>query len=170
MPSFLDSPLISRIRRNHALEHATIHVLTSRFPRAVLVGRSDIGGFFLLADVPGEAVSSAAQEALMRLRAGEQRLALHPNCGTNLLTASLLAGSAAYLALTGASSRGWRHRLDRLPLAIFASLLALVLAQPLGFQLQRRITTQGDPQGLGIHSVRTWARSTTRLHRVRTYG
>ena len=170
MPGLLDSPLISRIRRNHALEHATIHLLSARHPRAVFVGRSDVGGFFLLADVPGEAVLHAAHEALARLRAGEHRLALHPNCGTNLLTASLLAGTAAYLTLTGSSSRGWRDRFDRLPLAIVASLLGLVVAQPLGIFLQRRVTTQGNPLGLEILSLRSWSRGATRLHRVRTYG
>ncbi len=170
MPGLLDSPLISRIRRNHALEHATIHLLSARHPRAVFVGRSDIGGFFLLADVPGEAVLQAAHEALARLRSGEHRLALHPNCGTNLLTASLLAGTAAYLTLTGSSPRGWRDRFDRLPLAIVASLLGLVVAQPLGIFLQRRVTTQGNPLGLEILSLRSWSRGVTRLHRVRTYG
>jgi len=170
MPGLLDSPLISRIRRNHALEHATIHLLSARHPRAVFVGRSDVGGFFLLADVPGEAVLHAAHEALARLRSGEHRLALHPNCGTNLLTASLLAGTAAYLTLTGSSSRGWRDRFDRLPLAIVASLLGLVVAQPLGIFLQRRVTTQGNPLGLEILSLRSWSRGATRLHRVRTYG
>jgi hypothetical protein len=170
MPGLLDSPLISRIRRNHALEHATIHLLSARHPRAVFVGRSDVGGFFLLADVPGEAVLHAAHAALARLRSGEHRLALHPNCGTNLLTASLLAGTAAYLTLTGSSSRGWRDRFDRLPLAIVASLLGLVVAQPLGIFLQRRVTTQGNPLGLEILSLRSWSRGATRLHRVRTYG
>jgi hypothetical protein len=170
MAGLLGSSLVSRIRRNHALEHATIHLLSARFPKAVFLGRSDVGGFSLLADVTGDAVSMAANEALARLRGGDHRLALHPNCGTNLLTASLLAGTAAYVTLTGASSRGWRDRFDRLPLAILASLLGLIVAQPLGFQLQRRVTTQADPQGLGVHSVHTWTRGPTRLHRVRTYG
>ncbi len=170
MAGFLDSPLISRIRRNHALEHATIHLLSARYPRAVFIGRSDVGGFFLLADLPGESVLQAAHEALTRLRSGDHRLALHPNCGTSLLTASLIAGTAAYLTLTGSSSRGWRHRFDRLPLAVVASLLGLVIAQPLGFFLQRQVTTQGNPQGLEILSARSWSRGATRLHRVRTYG
>jgi plasmid stabilization system protein ParE len=170
MPGLLDSPLVSRIRRNHGLEHATIHLLSARFPRSVFVGRSDVGGFYLLADVPAEAVAQAAQQALERLRTGDDRLAIHPNCGTNLLTASLLAGTAAYAALAGASSRGWRERLERLPVAILASLLGLILAQPLGYQLQRRVTTQADPRGLEIHSVHTWSRGVTRLHRVRTFG
>lgn len=170
MAGLLDSPLISRLRRNHGLEHATIHLLSARFPRAVFLGRSDVGGFYLIANVDGPAVLQAAQEALARLRAGDHRLALHPNCGTNLLTASVLAGTAAYVTLTGTSSRGWRDRFDRLPLAVLASLFGLVLAQPLGALLQQRVTTQGDPRGLEILSVRSWTRGGTRVHRVRTYG
>ena len=161
MAGLLGSSLVSRIRRNHALEHATIHLLSARFPKAVFLGRSDVGGFSLLADVTGEAVSMAAHEALARLRGGDHRLALHPNCGTNLLTASLLAGTAAYVTLTGASSRGWRDRFDPLPLAV---------PRPPGSHPRRRAPPKADPQGLGVHSVHTWTRGPTRLHRVRTYG
>ena len=30
--TILDTPVISRIRRNHALEHATINILSQRYP------------------------------------------------------------------------------------------------------------------------------------------
>ncbi|HET7010241.1 MAG TPA: DUF6391 domain-containing protein [Anaerolineales bacterium] len=166
----LNSTLISRVRRNHGLEHATIHVLTARYPRTMFVGRSDFSGFYLLGDVPGEAVAQAAREALERLRAGERRLAIHPNCGTNLLTASLLAGTAAYMTISGSPFRGWRDRFDRLPMAILATLVGLIVAQPLGMFFQYRLTTEGNPRGLEILSVRSWQSGATRLHRIRTYG
>jgi hypothetical protein len=158
------------VRRNHGLEHATIHLLGARYPRTVLVGRSDFSGFFLWADLPGEAVAEAAQAALDRLRNGDRRLAIHPNCGTNLLTAGLLAGTGAYLSLTGSSARGGHDRGDRLATAILASLAGLLIAQPVGTLLQARLTTEGDPRGLEIHSVRTWSRGGRRIHRIRTYG
>jgi hypothetical protein len=170
MRALLNSTLISRVRRNHGLEHATIHLLSARYPRTWMVGRSDFSGFFLMGDVPGEAVAQAAQTGLERLRAGERRLAIHPNCGTNLLTAGILAGTAAYLTLTGSSSRDWRDRFDRLPLAILAALIGILVASPLGTLLQVRLTTEANPRGLEILSVHTWSRGSARLHRVRTYG
>ena len=166
--SFLDRPLLSRLRRNHALEHATIHVLSARFPWGTFVGRSDVRGFFLFADVPGAAVTTAVEEALGRLRAGEARLSIHPNCGTNLLTSGVLAASAAFAAFAG-SSNG-RSRFSRLPAAIFLTALALLVAQPLGTALQRSVTTQADPKGLRLTEVRTWQHGRTTLHRVSTSG
>ena len=170
MSGVINTTFVSRVRRNHGLEHATIHLLSARYPRTMFVGRSDLSGFFLWGDVPGEAVAQATREALSRLRAGERRLAIHPNCGTNLLTASLLAGTAAYLSMAGSSSRNWRDRFDRLPLAIFASMLGLLVAQPLGTWIQAGLTVEGDPRGLELHSVHTWFRGSARLHRIRTFG
>jgi hypothetical protein len=166
--SILNRPILSRLRRNHALEHATIHLLSARYPWGTFIGRSDVQGFFLFGDVPGPAVLEAAQEALRRLRAGEARLSIHPNCGTNLLTSGVLATSAAFAAFAGSSSG--RGRLARLPTAILLTALALLLSQPLGTALQRSVTTQADPLGLRLVEVRTWQRGRTTLHRIRTAG
>jgi hypothetical protein len=165
---WLDRPLLSRLRRNHALEHATIHLLSARYPWATFIGRSDVQGFYLFGDVAGPTVEQAALEALARLRAGESRLSIHPNCGTNLLTSGVLGALAAFAAFSGSSTA--RGRLARLPTAIFMTALALLVAQPLGTALQRSVTTQADPQGLRILEVRTWQRGRTTLHRIRTSG
>jgi hypothetical protein len=168
LQEFLHRPTLSRIRRNHALEHATIHLLSARYPRATLVGRSDAGGFHLFADVPMEAVADAAQEALARLSHGQHQLAIHPNCGTSFLTAGVLGGGAAFLSLAGRSAQ--RGRLRRLPLAVVATLIGLLIAQPLGLALQRSITTQADPEGLRLIEVKTWRRGHTTFHRIVTAG
>ena len=167
----LAAPVIARIRRNHALEHATIHLLAARFPQRTLIGRSDAGGFTLLGDVPTEAVEQAAMEALARLRRGERRLALHPNCGTNLLTAGFLAGSAVFLGL-GSRRAGERvgDRLLRLPHAILMATLALLVAQPLGMSIQQRVTTLADPGWTEIRSVQRRRSAPLPAHRVTTVG
>ncbi|HEY7688370.1 MAG TPA: DUF6391 domain-containing protein, partial [Dongiaceae bacterium] len=114
----LANPTISRIRRNHGLEHATIHMLSAQHPRTTLIGRSDADGFYLYGDVSADDIRLAAEAALARLRAGEHDLALHPNCGTSLLTAGVLAGSASFFSLMGTGRERWRDRFDRLPLAV----------------------------------------------------
>lgn len=166
--SFLRRPIISRVRRNHALEHATIHLLSARHPQRPLAGRSDPGGFYLFGNLAGADVAAAAEEALGRLRAGEHRLSIHPNCGTNLLTAGVLGAIAALASLAGASSD--RRRLGRFPTVVLATVGALLLAQPVGLALQRTVTTQADPEGLRIDLVKTWQRGRTTLHRVVTSG
>jgi hypothetical protein len=168
--TFLDQPTISRIRRNHGLEHATIHVLSRRHPRTPIVGRSDARGFFLYAELPEQAVSQACGEALGLLRSGQASLAVHPNCGTNYLTAALLATAATSAALFGGDDRSWDSRLARLPLAVMLSLIALILAQPLGTTIQRYVTTDGVPGKLDITAIRMLSRRKGRLFRVLTSG
>lgn len=112
----------------------------------------------------------ASQEALNRLRQGDSYLAIHPNCGTNLITAGMLAGSAAFLSLIGIGKSSWRDRLNRLPLAIIGTTVALILAQPLGMAAQRRLTTSGNPGDLEIVSVRRIRATRPALHRVLTRG
>ena len=93
---------INRIRRNHGLEHATIHVLSEGHKRFSAQGNSDHRGFHLniYGDVTEEEVAAAVAEAHRRLRAGERHLAVHPNCGTVLVTTAMLATLAAQAVFT----------------------------------------------------------------------
>ena len=132
------------------------------------MGRSDPGGFYIYGVVETDALEALAREALGRLRAGEHRLAIHPNCGTNLVTSGLLASGASYLALMGSAQDGWRRRLERMPNAIMLAMGALLIAQPLGRAAQIHLTVESDPgdlEILGIHRVREDPRP---LHRIIT--
>jgi hypothetical protein len=166
--TILDIPVLSRIRRNHGLEHATLTVLARRFPGRRLAGYSFPGGFFVLGNVTTDDLRKGALIALTRLRNGERRLAVHPNCGTNLVVAGFLAGGLAWLGLAGAKER--KDRVERLPLAMGLAMLGLAASQPLGPLLQERITTSGDPQSLAIVDVHPVPFGRLRLHRVVTQG
>ncbi|MCA9975081.1 MAG: hypothetical protein KC413_05000, partial [Anaerolineales bacterium] len=89
--------LISRVRRNHGLEHATIHMLSEKHTQFSAQGNSDHRGFNLnvYGSLSEEDVTAAVQEAYRRLKAGQHHLAVHPNCGTVLLTTATLATLAA---------------------------------------------------------------------------
>jgi hypothetical protein len=154
-----------RTRRNHGLEHATIHVLSAKYPRTAMAGHSDANGFWLWGDLTSEQVEQGVQEALARLRAGEKWLAVHPNCGTNLVTAATFTGLAGVAAMGGSRQRGLA---DRLPLAILLSMLGLLAARPLGNRLQARVTTSGDPGDLRVLSIRRTTRGNSIAHRVAT--
>ncbi len=170
MPEF--APL-SRIRRNHGLEHATLHILAERHPGKPMAGHSDASGFWIISELSEDQVASAVQEALSRLRAGEAKLAVHPNCGTNIATAGVLAGLAAGLAMYGAG-RKLRNNLERLPTAIALATLALIAAQPLGLLLQERFTTSGVPGDLHVLALESRRISRTSgtliAHRIKTQG
>jgi hypothetical protein len=92
--TILGVPAVSSIRRNHGLEHATLHILSQRYPGLSMAGHSNSTGFWLFGDVPTEAVKSAVDEALQRMRSGEHNLAVHANCGTNFVTAGTVAGGS----------------------------------------------------------------------------
>jgi hypothetical protein len=164
--SILDLPFIGATRRNHALEHATLHVLSQKYPNRMLGGHSNPSGFFILGDVPLEAVADASTEALHRLRAGERQLAIHPGCGTNLATSALFGATLGWFAMRGA--RSTTERMLRLPFALTLAVLGMTLSRPLGPVLQQRITTDADLGPLRVTDVRHILRGRVSAHRVVT--
>lgn len=154
--------IIQKMRRNHAAEHATIHILSARVPNLRLAGRADMQGFWLYGDVPTRMVRNAVNEALTRLQAGQVHLALHPRCGTNLAVAGVLAGVSSLLATSGRP----RSVISRLPRILLATTLAVLAAQPLGPVVQERVTTSPDLQGVRVKDVIRQGMGRITVHRV----
>jgi hypothetical protein len=163
--NILNLPFISRLRRNHALEHATIHILSAKRHPLSVVGRAALNGYYLYGDLDTEVVKEAAGEALTRLQAGEDHLAIHPNCGTNVVAAGSLAGLATFLVL-GSHKKKWSFEL--LPNALLAATAALILSQPVGPRLQAHVTTLADLEDLMIKDVRREIRRNLVIHFVET--
>ncbi len=154
--------LLTQLRQNHALEHATIHVLSQRHRGVQVLGRSDFGGFTLFGALSTEDVASASLEGLARLQRGESGLAVHPRCGTNLATSSLLVACFSFVAMGGRVRSRW----ERLPRLIIATLAALTLAQPLGLWMQAHVTTTPQMAGARVESVMRQDRGRVISHRV----
>ena len=147
----LDLPLILETRRNHALEHATLHVL-ARTHKISMAGHSNPTGFFLLGDLQLEEIAAAATEAMTRLKAGESGLAVHEGCGTNLATTATLSATFAWAPLRGAKSTRWRLLL--IPVAVAFAAFGYWLSKPLGPWLQKYITTEADLGNMQITDIR----------------
>ncbi len=167
--SILDWGPFSRVRRNHALEHATLQVLAKARPNLRMAGYSDANGFWLIGEAPTEEVFAAVQEAVRRLESGEHALAIHPNCGTNYVAAGFLAGTIAWLGMAGAG-RGLRSRLERWPIVVSLVTLAMIFAQPLGPLLQQRVTTSPRLNGMRVIGINRQMRGEMPVHRVLTRG
>ncbi|MBA3827048.1 MAG: hypothetical protein H0X24_24540 [Ktedonobacterales bacterium] len=150
------------VRENHALEHATIVLLSQQLPETRLAGVSIAAGFFIFGDVPTEKILPTAREALRRLRGDEPDLAIHERCGTNLAVAGLLTGLAAM------SVTRLRKPYNTFNNVVLASTAALVVARPLGLLTQRFVTTHTPNASMTITGVHrfNWRGSTT--HFVRT--
>jgi hypothetical protein len=169
----MDLPLVDtlrlaafRTRRNHAIEHATIHVLTARSPKQALAGRADRHGFHIYGEVATEEVRSAALEAIDRLKT-EPELAVHPFCGTNLVVGGVIAGFTSLLALaTLPESRRPARPLDVLPRLMLAGTAAMLASQAVGSRVQEHVTTCPDTTGVRLGGIERHERGRHILHRV----
>lgn len=142
---------ILMLRQVHALEHATVWVLSEPANAAsrqdslrerspddeTLGGLSTDQGFYLYGQVNRWDLRRAVLVALQRLKAGEWHLALHPRCGTNvsvatILTAGLVLG--AHLLLP-------RGPLEQLIGMGLAATTAVQLAPEIGNSAQKYLTT-----------------------------
>ena len=140
-PRQLKAVLGNRIlRRNHALEHATIVVMMERQPGRKLSGFSTDEGFFVQGVRSTQEVERAAREALRRLRGGERGLAIHRNCGTTIVAANLLAA----VFFLGALGIGLYLQWPLYLLILGSVILAFALRVPLSLFLQRFVTTDAD--------------------------
>jgi hypothetical protein len=147
----LDFPTYLATRRNHALEHATIHMLSRKYADKNLAGHSNPTGFFLFGDISLDDIRDAISEAMTRLRAGEKELAIHPGCGTNLATSMVLPATLAWVPFQGTRSNRWRLLL--IPVAVMFALFGYVLSKPLGPWLQRNVTTEADLGDLQVREI-----------------
>lgn len=153
--------LISRTRRNHGLEHATIHVLSEKHKNFSAQGNSTHTGFNLniYGDLTDADITAAVSEAYSRMKNGEHHLAVHPNCGTVFLTTATMATLAAQATFGLEQKRNGRATwtmntlLNTLPAAILAVFATLVISRPIGIQLQARYTVEGDLKDMEIVAI-----------------
>ena len=166
--SLLDKlSFVNNTRRNHALEHATLKVLAEHYPGMKLAGVSNPKGFFLFADLPTEVVTDAVLKAQKRLNAGEADLAIHPHCGTNMVTSSLLAAASAWLLLYGSSGTRkpkWYNYI----FAISFAIPVYIFSEPLGPKLQKTVTTKADLGDLAVKLVESNGYGKSLIHFIHT--
>jgi len=138
------------LRRNHALEHATINVMEERFGPQRLAGLAAEDGFTIRGFADPEALRRAAEEGLARLKRGERRLAVHDRCGTSRAAANLFSAVILLVTLLG---------LGRFSLlnVILVMLLANLAGPSLGRLLQVLVTTSTDVDDIYIVDFRCGA-------------
>ncbi|MGK7923806.1 MAG: DUF6391 domain-containing protein [Spirulina sp.] len=141
---------ILMLRQVHALEHATVWVLSEMTENLsptsfnsnqrddnTLGGLSTENGFYLYGTVDPSHLRQAVRQALDRLQSGEWDLAVHPRCGTNMSVAMLLAGGLA----TGSTFFLPRDPLAQVLGLGLATVVATQLAPDLGELAQKYVTT-----------------------------
>ncbi len=136
-----------RVRQNHALEHATITILSSYLPDLRVSARSTSHGFTIFGDIDLGQIQRAVSEALRRLQAGEAQLAIHPNCGTNLVVGMSLLAVGTMLGMTSSRVR------TRVASAAFSSFAGMAAARPVGELVQKYFTTLPDLRGVRVTEI-----------------
>jgi len=146
----LEFGFIRKTRRNHAFEHATAHFMARKVKNLRVSGVSSPFGFFLMHNGTVAEGEKAAEDALAALKGGTHQLAIHPNCGTNLVTAGAMTTLVGLLFLGG---RSWKK--INLSRTLLFMMLAVYFSQPLGMKVQEHITTKGDPGEMEIQTIHT---------------
>lgn len=145
-----------KVRKNHALEHATINIIERRKGVSGITGMSFDDGFALNGLLDPDLVLSAAREALQRLRRGERHLALSRRCGTTVIVVNTIsAGVFIFLLFL------W-GKLGIFP--VILSLTAAYLLGPLVSPLvQRMVTTDPEVGPIEITGVEVRSRNISLL-------
>ncbi|HAJ31906.1 MAG TPA: hypothetical protein DCK79_00795 [Candidatus Atribacteria bacterium] len=141
------------IRRNHALEHATINVLERYAGKNLpLSGLAQKDGFIISGAQDPGLVVEAAREGLRLLKQEECQLAIHRRCGTSIAIANFLAAVIflIFLIQTGHFS---------ILSIIIALLIANILGPYLGELTQKYFTTSCDVEDLEIVGIQPEFRS-----------
>lgn len=152
---------ILMLRQVHALEHATVWVLSEirdtrdrvwssarQLDNELLGGLSTDQGFYLYGQVKAGDLHRAVRVALQRITSGEWDLAVHPRCGTNLSVGMVVTAGLA-LGIHLILPRGPIEQILGLGLAATA---ASQLAPDLGSLAQRYLTT-AIPFNLAIEDI-----------------
>lgn len=172
---------ILMLRQVHALEHATVWVLSemaasrshstrreaasfgsaSDVPHrdnGMLGGLSTDRGFYLYGRVNKLDLSRAVRLALERCKNGEWNLAVHPRCGTNLSVSMLLTAGMAF----GTFILFPKGPLEQLIGLGLSAAVATQLTPDLGSLAQKYLTTS-IPFNLGVNDISQtqdfWGRS-----------
>jgi hypothetical protein len=136
-----------RVRQNHALEHATITILNTYIPDLRVSARSTSRGFTIFGNVDLGLLRRSLNEALYRLQAGESELAIHPNCGTNLVVGASLLALGTIVGMTATRTR------TRMASAALSSVISIAAARPVGQLVQKYITTLPDLRGVRVTEI-----------------
>ena len=159
----LDLPYLLETRRNHAVEHATLHILARKYKNMTMGGHSNPTGFYLMGNFTKDEIMNAAAEAMDRIRSGEKELAIHEGCGTNIAASTLIPGFFAFIPMARARSMTWKLML--IPFAVVLAVFGYFLSRPMGPWLQRNVTTETDLGGMRIVDIIPVRKG---LHRVIT--
>ena len=155
--------LMENVRRNHAIEHATVTLMLERGVPAPMGGYSIGPGFIIWSRGTTDDVAFAARDALDLLKAGNSELAISPYCGTNIVTFALVGALAAKI-FSGRRKTFW----SAVRGTVAAVVAAMLLGRPLGRFLQRHCTTLPYVEAVELVEIRELSKTPVSVVWIRT--
>lgn len=143
---------LTRTRKNHAVEHATIHLLSKMLPGHRFSGVSVPTGFWIMGVADLEDIRKAAEVGLARLMNGETRLAVHPSCGTNIAVTALISAAASLTAMELRDDEECSLS-DTFGSLVAGGVIGAFAGRPLGPRAQKYVTTDADVRGMSIAGI-----------------
>ena len=159
----MELSILQRVRRNHAIEHAAMHLLGRTLQAPKLAARSDWRGITFYGDVDSSVLKSALEGGLLALNSGQRALAVHPRCGSMISASMLLAMLAGWLVQSDLKRK---RTPGRGMLDVAGITGAMLLAQPLGYAMQKYVLTDPDASHAHLVSIRFSQRGAFTMHRV----
>jgi hypothetical protein len=106
-------------------------------------------------------------DALKFLKAGHDSLAIHENCGTNLVAAAAMTTAVTALGMRR-RKKDFGERLESVLKLTTLNAFALLMARPVGSWLQSKLTVDTDVEKVDISYVRSEGQGDARRIHVYT--
>ena len=150
-------------RRNHAIEHATVSILTEQKVKSAVLGFAIPSGFLIYSKSNKDEIVSAANHGLKLMKSGVYEISISQFCGTNLVVAALLTGVSTVLLgkILGKKSKNILNITN-------GFLLSALLSKPIGRIVQKYVTTDPNVKNIQIENSRSLKVGTFYIHFIST--
>ena len=155
--------LTLNIRRNHAIEHATVSILTEQISKSAVVGFAVPSGFIIYSKSGKDEILSAANNGLNLMKSGDSEISISQFCGTNLVVAALLTGVSTIILgkICGKKSKNILNIAN-------GFVLSALLSKPIGRIVQKYVTTDSSVQNIQIKNGRSLKIGSFYIHFIST--
>jgi len=167
-PKFLMFDRISKItlnvRKNHAIEHATVSVLLAEGKKkSAVLGFAIPTGFIISSKSNKNEILSAARSGLKLIQSGDEEVSISQFCGTNIVVAAFISGVSTLLIsrILGKKSKNILNMAN-------GFILSSLFSKPIGRLVQKYVTTNSNVKNIKISKGRSIKLGSFYIHYVST--
>jgi hypothetical protein len=155
--------LTLNVRRNHAIEHATVSILNEQKIKPTVLGLAIPSGFIICSKSNKDEIISAANYGLKLMKSGVTEVSISQFCGTNLVVMALLTGVSTVLLgrIPGTKPKNVLN-------ITTGFLLSALISKPIGQIVQKYVTTDSNVKNIQIKNSLSLNIGTFYIHCIST--